>query len=119
MGKTTEALRKAKEVNLDAARIEAAPPIDAGDAALLQAMGRGCGHCGCTLSATVKLQKCGNCLRSYYCGAVCQKAGWRWHKGACWSKEEIRTATHTPGVKLRFPTKAELANRLEMSILES
>ena len=40
-------------------------------------------HC-CICGATgVPLKKCSRCAVATYCGAICQKAGWKVHKGVC------------------------------------
>jgi len=38
-----------------------------------------CSHCG----TCVKLKLCARCKEVAYCGAECQKAAWRGHKGTC------------------------------------
>ena len=42
---------------------------------------RFCKACG--KHGTTKLQPCGGCRLAHYCGAVCQKTGWRRHKAFC------------------------------------
>ena len=42
---------------------------------------RFCKACG--KHGTTKLQACGACRLAHYCGAGCQKAGWRGHKAFC------------------------------------
>ena len=42
---------------------------------------RFCKACG--KHGTTKLQACGACRLAHYCGAGCQKTGWRGHKAFC------------------------------------
>ena len=40
---------------------------------------KGCAAC----CRTGKTKKCGNCGKVYYCGEICQKRHWKWHKPEC------------------------------------
>jgi len=46
-----------------------------------------CAHCGKQRKA---LKRCSVCRRAWYCGAECQKAGWKKHKRTCLGLEQIR-----------------------------
>ena len=43
-------------------------------------MATGCAHCG---RQEIALKRCSNCKQDSYCGAECQKAGWKRHKKKC------------------------------------
>ncbi|KAJ1478380.1 hypothetical protein T484DRAFT_1904654 [Baffinella frigidus] len=45
-----------------------------------------CAHCGKT---GVVLKRCARCLRTWYCGAECQRAGWKIHKKTCVPLDEV------------------------------
>jgi hypothetical protein len=40
-----------------------------------------CAHCGA--QGAVELKRCSRCKRAAYCGAACQKAGWKAHRKTC------------------------------------
>ena len=46
-----------------------------------------CAHCGKQRKA---LKRCSVCRREWYCGAECQKAGWKKHRRTCLGLEQIR-----------------------------
>ena len=48
--------------------------------ALMTTISAKCSHCG-KHSSTLK--RCSRCLQASYCGAECQKAGWKLHKATC------------------------------------
>jgi hypothetical protein len=39
-----------------------------------------CAHCG---KQGVEFKRCSTCKQTWYCGAKCQKAGWKGHKKTC------------------------------------
>jgi len=47
---------------------------------MMAAHAASCAHCG---TQGVKLKRCSVCLDVSYCGAECQKAGWKGHKQTC------------------------------------
>ena len=52
-----------------------------------------CSHCG---KKGVALKKCSRCMQVSYCGAECQKAAWKGHKGSCVEKLDLREVFLTP-----------------------
>ena len=48
--------------------------------AAIEASAASCAHCG---TQVVAIKKCSICKQVGYCGAECQKAGWKGHKKAC------------------------------------
>jgi len=42
-----------------------------------------CAHCGKEGELGVAIKRCTRCMQIAYCGADCQKAGWRFHKVMC------------------------------------
>ncbi|KAJ1478795.1 hypothetical protein T484DRAFT_1960341 [Baffinella frigidus] len=46
-----------------------------------------CAHCGKRGSS---LNRCSRCKQAFYCGAECQKAGWKLHKAACAPKLSLQ-----------------------------
>jgi hypothetical protein len=47
---------------------------------LMAASAGSCAHCG---KQGVALKRCARCKEVSYCGAACQKAGWKGHKKTC------------------------------------
>jgi hypothetical protein len=45
-----------------------------------------CSHCG---KKRATLKRCTVCKHAWYCGAACQKAGWKLHKKSCLSLEDV------------------------------
>jgi len=46
-----------------------------------------CAHCG---KHGTELRRCSRCRLASYCGAECQKAGWKLHKAACAPRLSIK-----------------------------
>ena len=42
-----------------------------------------CSHCGKQGATGVELKRCSKCKQASYCGAECQKGGWKGHKKVC------------------------------------
>ena len=49
-----------------------------------------CSECG---KGGGDLQRCSTCKQTWYCGAQCQKAGWKRHKKTCVPLKEVRLET--------------------------
>jgi len=56
--------------------------------------GAACGHCGNL--APGALQRCSGCQRAWFCGAECQRAGWKHHKEACRALKCLLLPEHAP-----------------------
>ncbi|KDR78140.1 hypothetical protein GALMADRAFT_155137 [Galerina marginata CBS 339.88] len=50
---------------------------------VLANLGQACYNCSKEKNTGVTLQRCTGCRRVFYCGAACQSADWKKHKGLC------------------------------------
>jgi hypothetical protein len=69
-----------------------------------------CSHCG---KERTGLKRCTVCKHAWYCGAACQKAGWKLHKKTCLSLRDVHAKWNASGLAEEWQEVLKWEGRME------